>query len=98
MEATSIWLLSFEKCREDILGGHFILRTGGVDLNTNRLSFLLEDLLWVVVFFKRVIYAVILKLFLMLLQFLHPAARETAVRVDLKHSLILRIHLVDYIL
>ena len=97
MEGIKIWLLSFEKCREYILGGHLIFSTGGVDRNINLLSFLLEDLLWIVVFLE-FFTITSCKLFLMPLQFLHPAARETAVRVDLNLCHILRIHLVDYIL
>ena len=95
-----IWLLSFEKCREDILGGHLILSTGGVDGNINIFSSLLEELLWVVVLLEILSSSTIplFKLFLMLLQLLHPVARVTAVRVDLKNSHILWIHLIDYIL
>ena len=96
MEGIIIWLLPFEKCREDILGGHLILSTGGDDININQFSRRLEELLRVVVLPGFSIPCS--KLFLMFLQILRPVARVTAVRVDRKISLIPWIHLIDYIL
>ena len=76
------------------------MSTGSVDVHFSRFSCLLEELLWVVVLLEILSSSTIplFKLFLMLLQLLHPVARVTAVRVDLKSSLILWIHLIDYIL
>ena len=47
LEDIVIWLLPFEKCREDILSGHLIFSTGGIDVNINRFSSNLEEFLWV---------------------------------------------------
>ena len=57
--------------------------TGGININLNPFSSRLEELLWVVVFLD-FFTPFISKLFLMVIQLLHPAPGVTAVRVDPK--------------
>ena len=79
LEGYITWLLSFEKVCKDVLGCHLVVSTGSVDEDCNFFSLLLEELAWVVVFFKRFPCFTLYKLFLMVLQLLHPVARVAAV-------------------
>ena len=64
----------------------------------NPFSSRLEELLWVVVFFNFCTIFWISKLFRVVIQLLHPAPGVTAVRVECNCCIVLRIHLIDYIL
>ena len=80
LESLIIWLLSFEKVCKDVLGCHLVVSTGSVDSDCNLFSFLLEDLAWVVVFLENILTVfIIVILFLVVLQLLHPVARVAAV-------------------